>query len=218
MKIIQLFISGLTTMALNAQTSTTFKDSRDGNVYKTVKIGNQTWMAENLRYLPSVVAPDSGSNTLPLQYVYGYKGNSVAAAKATASFKTYGVLYNWPAANKACPAGWHLSHDSDWKILIIGLGGYKVAGGKLKEAGTTHWQSPNEGGTNDSGFTALPGGYRYSSGVFDGQGKNGAWWTSTVSDAELSIAFYREIDYDFSETMKVRNNYNMGWSVRCVKD
>jgi uncharacterized protein (TIGR02145 family) len=155
-------------------------DARDGNAYKTVKIGNQIWLAENLKYLPSVVGPGTGSETTPYYYVYGYDGTNVTDAKATSNYTTYGVLYNWPAAmagsassnanpsgvQGVCPAGWHLPSDAEWTELTDYLGGKSVAGGKLKETGTTHWASPNTGATNETGFTALPGGYRYGMMVF----------------------------------------------------
>ena len=95
----------------------TFVDSRDGTEYKTIKIGNQTWMAENLKYLPSVVGPATGSSTDPYYYVYGYQGTDVATAKATTNYQNYGVLYNWTAATTACPAGWHLPTDAEWNVL-----------------------------------------------------------------------------------------------------
>jgi len=111
----------------------TFKDSRDGKIYKTVTIGEQTWMAENLAYLPRVVGPKTGSNTAPYYYVYGYDGTDVAAAKATKNYQIYGVLYNWPASMNGgassgtnpsdiqgvCPTGWHLCQvmqsGNNWK-------------------------------------------------------------------------------------------------------
>lgn len=170
-----------------------FTDPRDGNHYNVVKIGNQVWMAENLKYLPSVVGSGTGSLTIPYYYVYGYNGTDVAAAKGTANYTTYGVLYNWPAAmagsassaanpsgvQGVCPTGWHLPSDAEWTQLTDYLGGEGVAGGKLKEAGTAHWQSPNTGATNETGFTALPGGYRYDDGSFDGIGDGGFWWSAT---------------------------------------
>ncbi len=124
-----------------------FTDSRDGTHYNAVKIGNQVWMAENLKYLPSVVGPGTGSQTTPYYYVYGYDSTVVADAKATSNYTTYGVLYNWPAAMNeatssssnpsgvqgACPTGWHLPSDAEWTELTDYLGGTSVAGGKLKE-------------------------------------------------------------------------------------
>ena len=208
----------------------TFTDPRDGIVYKTVKIGNQVWMAENLKYLPSVVGSGTGSLTIPYYYVYGYNGTDVAAAKGTANYTTYGVLYNWPAAmagsassaanpsgvQGVCPTGWHLPSDAEWTQLTDYLGGESVAGGKLKEAGTAHWQSPNTGATNETGFTALPGGYRYDDGSFDGIGDGGFWWSATEHNTNL--AWYRDMYYLYSSVSRYSDNKELGFSVRCVRD
>ena len=209
-----------------------FTDSRDGNHYETVTIGSQVWMAENLAYLPSVVGPETGSEydgyeAYPFYYVYGYDGASVATAKATANYTTYGVLYNWPAAITACPEGWHLPSDAEWKQLEMYLGitsaqadatGWRgtAEGGKLKEEGTTHWDSPNTGATNSSGFTALPGGYRFSNGIFGSFGITGYWWSST--EYNTNYAWARILDYDLSTVY--RGNYlkGNGFSVRCLRD
>jgi len=193
-----------------------FTDSRDGYVYKTVKIGNQVWMAENLRYLPSVVGPEIESETTPYYYVYDYNGTNVSEAKTTDNFSTYGVLYNWTAACSSCPSGWHLPSDAERAELGEYLGGNEVAGAKLKETGTTHWQSPNQGATNASGFTALPGGIRLDYGSFYFIGNDGAWWSSTELDA--NYAFSRLLNYD---NYHLVNNYDYkvdGFSIRCVKD
>ena len=122
----------LTTSAF-AQLKGVFTDARDGKVYKTITIGTQTWMAENLAYLPSVSHSFTSSFDFPVYYVYGYDGNSVSAAKASANYITYGVLYNWEAAKIACPSGWHLPTDAEWTILENYLG--TTAGDKLKETG-----------------------------------------------------------------------------------
>src|SRR5690554_4182629 len=166
-------------------TSGTFIDSRDGNEYNWVQIGDQVWMAENLAYLPSVnmVADGSEDAAGSYYYVYGYDGTNVAEAKATDNYATYGVLYNWTAAMNACPDGWHLPSDAEWTELTDYLGGESVAGGKLKETGTTHWASPNTGATNETGFTALPGGYRNNTGTFHGIGYYGYWWSATEGNA-----------------------------------
>lgn len=108
----------------------TFTDERDGNTYRVVQIGDQCWLVENLRYLPSV-SPIVGrarwrpwksvqncSQTQPYYYVYGYQGRRVREAQATASYRNYGVLYNWPAAMEACPPGWHLPGDDEWTQLV----------------------------------------------------------------------------------------------------
>ena len=217
-----------------------FTDIRDGNSYKFVKIGNQVWMAENLKYLPSVVGPATSSETDPYYYVYDYDGIDVAAAKATDNYKTYGVLYNWTAAMNfaggsdanpsgvqgVCPCGWHLPSDAEWKQLEMHLGmpedaantaGWRGTdeGGKLKDTTTTHWNSPNEGATNESGFTALPGGNSYS-GSFEGIGNNGVWWSTT--ELYGTIAWYRGMNYNSSKVDRYTYPKSAGYSVRCVRD
>ncbi|HOG20568.1 MAG TPA: FISUMP domain-containing protein [Salinivirgaceae bacterium] len=206
-----------------------FIDTRDSNVYKYVTIGEQVWMAENLRYLPRVAGSGMGLETTPYSYVYDYNGNSVEEAKATANYTTYGVLYNWLAAMNgdttsdanpsgvqgACPEGWHLPSQAEWQQLIDYLGGEEIAGGKLKEAGETHWNSPNEGATNETGFTALPSGYRGYCGRFKGIGNMGFWWSATSQN--YSEAWTFSMIYDYGRIYS--NYYTMedGFSVRCVK-
>lgn len=212
--------------------TTGFTDTRDGNHYKVVKIGNQVWMAENLKYLPGVVGPGTGSATTPYYYVYGYDGTDVNAAKATANYSTYGVLYNWPAAmagsassndnpsgvKGVCPTGWHLPSRAEWSQLFTYLGGID-AGGKLKETGTMHWNSPNTGATNETGFTALPGGTRSDiSSTFLGIGNTGTWWSATETspgstNADTRFLSYNSSNFSFSNDLK-----GVGYSVRCIKD
>lgn len=219
----------------------TFIDSRDNTEYSWVQIGEQIWMAENLKYLPSVVGPGTGSNSEAYCYVYGYGGTSISAAKATENYATYGVLYNWTAAMNGaessdanpsgvqgiCPDGWHLPSDAEWKQLEMYLGmsetdvnstGWRgtVEGGKLKEAGTTHWADPNAGANNESGFTALPGGNRGSHGLFYGFRDDGYWWSSTESGTY--DAWYRRLGYDSSSVGRYFVNKSMGFSVRCLRD
>ena len=218
----------------------TFTDARDGKVYKMVTIGEQVWMAENLAYLPAVAGPETGSITTPYYYVHGYNGTDVNAAKATANYNTYGVLYNWAAAmagasssnanpsgvQAICPAGWHLPSHAEWTQLTDYLGGLSVAGGKMKEAGLDHWKEPNTGATNLSGFTALPGGCRNYSGTFSPMNdpaisaNYGYWWSSTASEY-AGFSWYRVLS---SDNANVHNgssdNYGIavGYSVRCVRD
>ena len=147
----------------NGDRANTFKDSRDGKVYKTVKIGEQVWMAENLAYAPA-------------------SGNYWAYDNDDANVEIYGYLYDWQTAKNVCPAGWHLPSDEEWTELTDYLGGN--AGGKLKATGTIGsgtglWYAPNTGATNETGFTALPGGYRYGDGAFDYVGYHGYWWSAT---------------------------------------
>lgn len=219
----------------------TFIDSRDNTEYSWVQIGSQTWMAENLKYLPSVVGPGTGSNTEAYYYVYGYYGTNVDEAKATENYATYGVLYNWTAAMNGaessdanpsgvqgiCPDGWHLPSDAEWKQLEMYLGmsetdvhytGWRgtVEGGKLKEAGTTHWADPNAGANNESGFTALPGGYRDVDGYFSNIRHYGNWWSST--EGGTSYAWGRGLSCNNSDVFRSSSYKSMGLSVRCLRD
>lgn len=192
------------------------QDSRDSQIYQYKTIGTQVWMTENLAYLPSVVGPGTGSNSTAYYYVYGYDGTDVDAAKGTTNYNKYGVLYNWPAALTACPPGWHLPSDAEWTTLITYLGGESVAGGKMKEAGESHWTSPNTGATNESGFTALPGGGRDSVGEFDVVGVDGIWWSSTQSDT--NNAWGHDVYYSSSHVGRDYYDLEYGFSVRCIRD
>jgi uncharacterized protein (TIGR02145 family) len=219
-KIIFFLLAGALSYACWSQDpSHTFKDPRDGKIYNIVTIGEQTWMAENLAYLPGVVGPQTGSDTEPCYYVYGYdyEYEDVAKAKAFDNYKTYGVLYNWQAAMTACPEGWHLPSEAEWTQLTEYLGGTAVAGGKMKEAGTAHWTTPNTDATNSSGFTALPGGNRsYFRGTFNAIGDYGDWWSST-DDGTGSVRNWPLYNYS-GNFRSYQENKEMGLSVRCVRD
>jgi len=205
-----------------------FIDARDGSTYSTVQIGNQCWMAKNLAYLPSVVGPGTGSQTMPYYYVYGYDGTNVAAAKVTTNYDIYGVLYNWAAAMAGslssisnpsdvkgiCPIGWHLPSDAEWTELIDYLGGANIAGGKLKA--TTHWNSPNTGANNETNFSSLPGGHRNTNGDFLLIENNGSWWSSTESTS--TFAWHRFMSYSSSSVGRSGSSKEDAFSVRCVKD
>jgi uncharacterized protein (TIGR02145 family) len=135
------------------------------------------------------------------------------------SFKpSYGALYNGYTVNtgKLCPIGWHVPSDAEWTALRTYLGGENVAGEKLKESGTTYWVSPNTGATNESGFTALPGGLRYQDGLFHDFGFSGYWWSSTEYSASRAFFFY--MDYEYSNVFRFDNFKKIGFSVRCMKD
>lgn len=174
----------------------TFTDQRDGQVYKFRHIGTQVWMAQNLNY-----AVDTSSC---------YNND-------TTNGPVYGRLYSWADALIAAPPGWHLPSDSEWAILVNYLGGDSIAGGQMKETGTTHWSAPNIGATNISGFTGLPGGYRSETDTFNFIGIIGYWWSSTefttAGDALAASLFYYS-------NYATRANYNKlnGFSVRCVRD
>jgi uncharacterized protein (TIGR02145 family) len=192
------------------------QDSRDSQIYQYKTIGTQVWMTENLAYLPSVVGPATESVTDPYYYVYGYDGTVVDDAKATSNYTIYGVLYNWTAALSACPPDWHLPSDAEWTTLTDYLGGESVAGGKMKEAGIAHWWSPNTGATNESGFTALPGGCRYYDGAFTNFRTTGYWWSSTQHID--GSAGNRNLSYANSSVGKPYGYLDYGFSVRCLQD
>jgi uncharacterized protein (TIGR02145 family) len=208
----------------------TLTDARDGKVYKTVKIGDQTWMAENLAYLPSVSPFSEWSVTAPVYYVYNYNGTSITAAKATSNFGTYGVLYNWPAAKAACPAGWHLSTEEEWtkleNYLIANGFNYDgtTSGNKIAKslAAQTSWLASTDAGAignnltlnNKSGFSALPGGLGSNDGFFE-IGGTGYWWSSAFDE---SSAWFRLLDYNYINLSGDTHYKALGFSVRCVRD
>ena len=198
--------------------STTVTDI-DGNVYHTVKIGAQTWMVENLKTthyndgtaIPLVTGNTAwGSLTTP---GYCWYNNDQATYGST-----YGALYNWYAVNtgKLCPTGWHVATDAEWAQLTDYLGGKWVAGGKMKEAGLSHWQSPNTGANNSSGFTALPGGRRHTVGNFYGLTYYALFWSST--ERSPTNAWYRHLHYNTVVVCRNGNYKTYGLSVRCLQD
>ncbi len=231
-------ISGVTGWAFTTDGIITgsFTDTRDGTVYKTVTIGGQVWMAENLKYLPSVVGSGTGSYTTPYYYVYGYSGTNVAEAKATTNYTAYGVLYNWEAAKAACPPGWHLPTDAEWTAMenYLADNGFNYdgttggTGGKIAKSlgSASGWRSSSNTGTvgntdypeyrNKSGFTALPGGYRNFPGAFDFIGGRGYWWSATEHYAFL--AWYRYMNFSSSHVHRSYDDVTIGFSVRCVRD
>ena len=190
--------------------------SHDGYDYSTVQIGDQCWFAENCRYLPEASDFNTGSETVPYYYVYGYEGTDVAAAKATDNYETYGVLYNWPAVmtEGICPSDWHIPSDDEWTQLTDFLGGINVGGGKMKETGYDHWVPPNTGATNSSDFTGLPGGFRFSGGFFN-IGYYGYWWSSTEVG---SYSWLRLLSYYYETVLQGDYSQANGVSARCVRD
>jgi uncharacterized protein (TIGR02145 family) len=192
---------------------------RDGNTYQTIGIGYQEWMTENLK---TTVYNDSTS--IPLVEL-----DSTWAVQSTAAFcwynndqtsykNIYGALYNWTAVNtgKLCPAGWHVPTDEEVTELIDYLGGAGVAGGYLKEAGTSHWKSPNTAASDEYDFTALPGGKRMDNGIFDFIKVEGNWWSSTSYSTLTASYFY--FLFNYSNSFQAYMNKKCGLSVRCVKD
>ncbi len=188
----------------------------DGNVYQTIQIGDQVWMAENLKTTrynngrPIPMVPDNATwLNLSSPAFCAYKNNRRAG-------NAYGALYNWyaVATENICPPGWHVPSDTEWTILTDYLGEREVAGHKLKEEGTLHWSETNILTTNSSGFTALPGGKRVN-GVFGDINTHGFWWTSTGHDdrAQERIMYSSHGRVVISYALK-----QAGQSIRCVKN
>jgi uncharacterized protein (TIGR02145 family) len=192
----------------------------DGNTYKTIHICTQTWMAENLKTtkfsngddIQNVTDSATWANmVLPLPALCWYNNDSATYTNP------YGALYNWHAVNtgKLCPSGWHVPTDSDWTTLIDCLSDISLDGGKLKETGTTHWAIPNKGATNETGFTALPGGARDHDGSFDGVGGGSFWWSATENNPDY--AWSRFMLYDRSSVTRYIYDKESGFSIRCLK-
>ena len=215
-----IIIAGFTgcKMENDTTTSTNTVTDIDGNVYQTVTIGTQVWMVENLKttkYRNGDPIPIVTDGTFYFQSAGVYCNYNNDANNST----IYGRLYNWKAVNdirNIAPTGWHVPSDSEWSGLTAHLGTSLVAGGKLKEAGTTHWKNPNTGATNESGFTALPGGS--NGGTFSYIGSSGSWWTSTPNYQLVKTAWVRYIDYDGNDVGRTFWHESNGLSVRCMKD
>ena len=178
-----------------------FTDVRDKKIYKTVTIGTQTWFAYNLSF------------NYPGSWCYNNTSDYCS---------TYGKLYSQEAALKACPDGWHLPSADEWLILLNYLGKRNVVGGSLKETGDDHWEEPNEGATNVTGFKALPGGYRDAlTGSYFRIGKEVVFWSSTKLTVSDNTSWTLFLEYNsskaFTENITLSNNNN-GYSVRCIKN
>jgi uncharacterized protein (TIGR02145 family) len=205
------------------QTNNTLTDI-DGNVYKVIKIGQELWMAENLR----TTRYNDGS---PINHVIDnsqWRGLNSGAwcsyGNKETNDKTYGKLYNWYATSRGnlCPTGWHLPNEnegeSEWNSLIRTLGGNAEAGGKMKERGYDHWLNPNVNASNQSGFNGLPGGSRGADGTFDGIGFEGLWWSTFEQNIlEFSWSRSRILFFDSQRLDYFDGDKRMGLSVRCVK-
>jgi uncharacterized protein (TIGR02145 family) len=181
----------------------TFTDTRDGQTYKTVTIGKQIWMAQNLNYKT--------------------KGGSWCYEDSLSYCRKYGRLYNWNAAKKACPAGYHLPSRNEWDILDKAVGGERVADKKLKsKSGWNRIDDNNASGngTDVFGFSALPGGCRFYAGGFYHASGYGYWWSTWESNVSDGYAGYREMGGDdgYGCIPECLYNKDFGYSVRCVAD
>ena len=192
----------------------------DGNLYTTIIIGAQTWMTVNLKtskfndnsIIPGV-AENASWSSLSTPACCWY--NNVEDLNSN-----YGALYNWFAVNsgKLCPVGWHVPDEDEWIALTAFLGGEYIAGGKLKERGTSHWVSPNTGASNDFNFTALPCGYRtgLEAGEFYASGYLGYFWASTEDNLTMGRA--RLLSFEANDLAPGAGLKKNGYSVRCIKD
>ena len=209
-------------------------DNRDNNEYKTVVIGKQVWMAENMRYLPSVNSPEDISYEdifNPNYYVYGYYGTDATEAMKTDEYSTYGVLYNQKAAKSACPKGWHLPKDTDWKKLEKALG---MKGGVINEIGNRGTsQGVSMAGNAElwvangkvnfknqlfgkSGFMALPAGYLGIDKKYHEKGGKASFWSSTEYCEGFS--YFRSVGVNSLAVYRNNNDNTAAMSVRCIKN
>lgn len=199
----------------------------DGNVYNVVSIGNQCWMKENLKtthYKNGAAIP---SNLSDAQWQATTSGASADYNNDPTNTAVYGKLYNWYAVadpQGLCPTGWHVPQDWEWNLLIKAIDSNadttiitgvqsQIAGGAMKQIGTTYWASPNLGATNNSGFSGLPGGYRYGDGDdYYSLNTSGIWWSNS------SQHWHRVINNSLSSISKFHDYPTDGMSVRCVRD
>ncbi len=189
---------------------------QDGNVYNTVSIGSQCWMRENLNTGIRINGSISPSNNGIIEK-YCYQDDPSFCS-------TYGGLYQWDESMQygtvsgsqgICPNGWHIPTDAEWTTLSNSFGGDNSSGGALKETGTLHWNTPNTGASNSSGFTGLSSGYRQTDGSFGSLSLSGSWWTSTLN---TTLAWERSLHYDDIIVGRGSSNVYSGLSIRCIKN
>ncbi len=214
--------NGKTTAIFNHAITYDTMTDQNGNVYKTVTIGTQTWMAENLR----TTKYNDGATISKVTDNNKWEGLSAGAycnynnTNSIEDIASYGRLYNWHAINtgKLAPIGWHVPTYNEWYTLISYLGGQDVAGGKLKETGTSHWGIPNSGATNETGFTALPGGDRLDfGGSFARIGDSGSW--GSASEGSLGNNVFSYVMGSIGDGLYIYgSSKEAGMSVRCVRD
>jgi len=191
----------------------------EGNIYPIVDIGTQTWMGENLKTTKfndgadiALVINDAEWSNLDTPGYCWYENDK------TNYGDTYGALYNWYAVNtgKLCPAGWHVPTDAEWTILTDYLGGENMAGDKIKETGMAHWIRLNLTATNETGFTALPNGFRFPfEYTFSDIGFTANWWSSDFLAQDDKFAWYRELGNEFRRDGFLKE---FGLGVRCLRD
>ena len=213
-KALQIYNGASWELILDWKCGDPFLDTVNNHVYRTVLIGSQCWFVENLkayRYNDGTPIIYEGILTSSPRYCW-YNHDSATSPN------TYGGLYNWYAVNTGslCPAGWHVPSDTEWDTLIDTLGGLLIAGGKLKESGLLHWNSPNAGATNEMGFTALPGGTFNKFSTFSSLGECGYHWSATSESS--TRAWLRTINSDNAWAQLIKTYKTEMLSVRCLKD
>lgn len=194
----------------------------DGNAYAAVQIGEQLWMAEDLK-----TARFSDGSPIPLVENYDEWAQLSLPAYSwynndTANANDFGLLYNWFAveSGKLCPEGWHVPSDEEWIALESAVGGAQIAGGALKEQGTALWKTPNTEASNEAGFSARPGGYRSYNGTFNLIRTSGYWWSTSLKSwyGSEPKAMYRYMRYDDPSLARHIAEKTNGFNVRCVKN
>ncbi|MEI6060824.1 MAG: FISUMP domain-containing protein [Bacteroidota bacterium] len=199
---------------------TTYTDTRDGKVYKIVTIGTQTWFAENLNYttgIENITGAEEWESMFGGSFTIAHDDRAAWCYydNNKANGDLYGALYTHAGALLACPPGWHLPGEQEWVQLTDYLGGLAGAGGRMKEAGESHWLAPNEAANNVSGFSGLPGGSRtFSPGTFKELGTKAYFWSQEKSDFPHCL----ELLNDFCIVGEEHWFMSTGMSVRCVKD
>lgn len=223
--ILVLFISVLTLFSCSKEDNnpvtpeTMTVTDIDGNKYQAVKIGNQWWLAENLKVthysngdpIPKVTDNDAWKNLSTGAYCHYNNDLNLG--------NTYGNLYNWHALNdsrKIAPQGWHIPSNAEWRALFDFLGGIEVAGGKMKK--NENWDSPNAGATNTSGFSAIPGSGRSKDGSYHDMGRFALFWSSNEYGSGFNDAWFWELNSNSSGALLHLDNKRYGFSVRCIKD
>jgi uncharacterized protein (TIGR02145 family) len=192
-----------------------------GNSYHTITIGNQVWLNENLNTTRFANADLILHHTDTTPGAWGIVNTGAYADynNDTSLSENYGRLYNWQAVDDyrgLCPVGWHVPAKQDFEELLNYLGGDSVAGGKLKESGTAHWQSPNAYASNESGFTALPAGFREVDGSYQGMGFGTFLWSSTEKHNTHGVCL--TLVYEHGASSIYSSDKNVGLPVRCVMD
>jgi uncharacterized protein (TIGR02145 family) len=204
----------------NQETNYSSVNDIDGNSYKTVQIGNQNWFAENLRTTRYTNGDVIEQLEASEQWSITSSGAWTYHSSSEANNCPFGKLYNWYVASDSrnvCPVGWHVPTDAEWIELSDYLGGDEVSGGKLKSAGLDYWYAPNQGGTNEVGFSALGGGQRVTDGTYYGILGQGYWWTSS-EDLSLGWGLHREMRHFDTVNLRAESPKTFGYTIRCIQD